>query len=129
LDNVPADGVAFWDFDDPEIPAAPRDTAATAIAISGLLKLSASMAEGARSARYSQYARTVVTELSLKYLTPTTQHDRRSAGILTGGCFSMKPQLRSIDITPTHDCELIFGSYFFMESLMVLTGRHQASTF
>lgn len=30
LDHVPADNVCFWDFDDPTIPDAPRDTSATA---------------------------------------------------------------------------------------------------
>ena len=36
---MPKDRVAFWDFDDPAIPDTERDTAATAVASSGLLKL------------------------------------------------------------------------------------------
>src|SRR3970282_2682608 len=40
LAHVPADRVAYWDFDDPEIPNTERDTAATAIATAALLKLS-----------------------------------------------------------------------------------------
>jgi unsaturated chondroitin disaccharide hydrolase len=39
LDHVPADQVAFWDFDDPAIPTTERDTAATAIALAACLKL------------------------------------------------------------------------------------------
>jgi hypothetical protein len=34
--HVPEDRVAFWDFDDPAIPDTERDTAATAVASSGL---------------------------------------------------------------------------------------------
>ena len=39
LAHVPSDHVAYWDFDDPAIPDAPRDTSATAIAAAALLKL------------------------------------------------------------------------------------------
>ena len=37
--HVPADHVAFWDFNDPAIPNTERDTAATVAASSALLKL------------------------------------------------------------------------------------------
>src|SRR5262245_62134052 len=37
--HVPADRVAFWDFDDPAIPGTERDTAATSIALAALLRL------------------------------------------------------------------------------------------
>jgi unsaturated chondroitin disaccharide hydrolase len=39
--HVPADRIAFWDFDDPAIPNTNRDTSATAIAAASLLRLSA----------------------------------------------------------------------------------------
>jgi unsaturated chondroitin disaccharide hydrolase len=41
LGYVPADGVCFWDFDDPAIRDALRDTSAAAIAAASLPKLAA----------------------------------------------------------------------------------------
>jgi unsaturated chondroitin disaccharide hydrolase len=40
--------------------------------------------------------------------------------MLTGGCFTRKSVARDIDTA--HDAELIFGSYFLFESLVILTG-------
>jgi hypothetical protein len=39
LDHLPPDDVPYWDFGDPRIPGAPRDSSAAAIAASGLLEL------------------------------------------------------------------------------------------
>lgn len=39
LQHVPLDMVSFWDFDDPDIPDAVRDTSATAIAAVAMVKL------------------------------------------------------------------------------------------
>jgi len=38
--NLPEDGVPYWDFNDPEIPGAPRDVSAAAIITSALYELS-----------------------------------------------------------------------------------------
>lgn len=51
IDHLPPDHIPYWDFDDPAIPNAPRDTSAAAIAASGLLELSLLDPDGARSAR------------------------------------------------------------------------------
>lgn len=37
--NLPEDGVPYWDFNDPDIPNAPRDASAGALVTSGLLEL------------------------------------------------------------------------------------------
>jgi hypothetical protein len=55
MSHVPADRVAFWDFDDPAIPTTERDTGATAIAAAALLKL-AQMGPEDRRARYRDFA-------------------------------------------------------------------------
>lgn len=55
MSHVPADSVAFWDFDDPAIPTTERDTAATAIAAAALLKLALVGPED-RRARYRDFA-------------------------------------------------------------------------
>ena len=38
-DALKTDGVPYWDFNDPEIPNAPRDASAAAIICSGLYEL------------------------------------------------------------------------------------------
>ena len=56
LAHAPADRVAFWDFDDPAIPNAERDTAATSIALAALLKLARVAPSEAERARYREAA-------------------------------------------------------------------------
>lgn len=38
--NLPDDKIPYWDFDAPDIPAAPRDASAAAVMASGLIELS-----------------------------------------------------------------------------------------
>lgn len=45
LARLGGDAVPFWDFDAPDIPAAPRDASAAAVAASGLLELSVASGE------------------------------------------------------------------------------------
>jgi unsaturated chondroitin disaccharide hydrolase len=40
LENLPEDNVFYWDFNDPDIPDAPRDASAAAITASALYELS-----------------------------------------------------------------------------------------
>lgn len=119
IDHVPTDLVAYWDFDDPSIPSASRDTAATAIAAAACLRLASALGP-TRGAKYRDFTERTVTQLVSAYLTPTGSGDQRPPGILTGGCFTRKAVARDIDAA--QDAELIFGSYFLFESLMILTG-------
>jgi unsaturated chondroitin disaccharide hydrolase len=104
LSHAPPDHVAFWDFDDPEIPHTNRDTSATAIVAASLLKLAALAPEGGR---YQKAAEKLIVALVDGYLTP--------GGILTGGCYNKR-----LGVAP--DNELIWGSYYLFEALWVLTG-------
>lgn len=119
LANVPQDRVAFWDFDDPAIPNAERDTAGTAIACAALLKLGKLAPEGVR-ARYRDAAERTARALVAEYLTPTEAGDARPRGMLIGGCFNKRPDSRPHDVTL--NAELIFGSYFLFECLLALAG-------
>lgn len=118
LANLPADHVAYWDFDDPAIPAAPRDTAATAIVTAGLLKLGALVPEPERR-RYRLAAERQLAALASTYLTAEGD-DARPRGMLVGACFNKRPDTRPSDAA--WDVEVIFGSYFFFEALQVLNG-------
>lgn len=121
LANVPEDGVAFWDFDDPTIPNTARDTAATAIAAAALLKLSAVETDPGRARRYEAGALRAVESLVSLHVTPVNEHDARPVGMLVDGCFTKRPDARAQDAVT--NAELIFGDYFLLECLAVLSGR------
>jgi unsaturated chondroitin disaccharide hydrolase len=124
--HVPADRVAYWDFDDPSIPDTSRDTAATATAAAAMLRLSAALRnhESQKARDYQREAASTVESLISGFLTPCRPDDNRPVGMLTGGCFTRRNTVRSLDAAI--DVELIFGSYFLFESLAVLTGTIEA---
>lgn len=115
ISHVPADGVTYWDFSDPGIPNVPRDTSATAIALAALLKLSALTTAEDRG-RYRRAAEETAKTLVRKFLTPVSERDERPTGMLTQGCFNGRTGQATKN-------ELIWGSYFLFEALLVLTGR------
>lgn len=123
ISHAPADHVAYWDFDDPAIPDTARDTAATAMFAAAALRLSAAL--GDQGGAYRAAAERTVQALVDDHLTPTADDDDRPVGMLTGGCFTRKPEARSQDRTPD-DVELIFGTYFAFESIAILTGALEA---
>jgi unsaturated chondroitin disaccharide hydrolase len=112
LTHVPADHVAFWDFDDPAIPNTNRDTSATAIAAASLLKLAALSPAPAKREIYRDAAEATVRALAVGYLS--------SDGILREGCFN-----RRLNLATQH--ELIWGDYYLYEVLHVLAGLLEAS--
>jgi unsaturated chondroitin disaccharide hydrolase len=121
LAHVPADRVAFWDFDDPAIPNTERDTAATAIATAALLRLGRLAPSGAERAQWHEAAESTAQALVEGYLTPTHPHDHRGPGMLTEACFNKRRDARPQD--RANRCEFIVGSYYLFESLLVLDGR------
>jgi unsaturated chondroitin disaccharide hydrolase len=107
LSHVPADRVAYWDFDAPVGPDTSRDTSATAIVAASLLKLAALSGDRPRRLRYQTAGEATVRALVEGYL------DAR--GILSHGCYSKR-----IGLATAH--ELIWGSYYLFEALAVLSG-------
>ena len=110
---MPKDRVAFWDFDDPAIPDTERDTAATAVASSGLLKLAEAAKDKTARAKYRAAAEATITALVTHYLTPTSPADKRAPGILTESCFNKRPDARPHDAA--NRCEFIFADYYLLE--------------
>ncbi|HEV8617594.1 MAG TPA: glycosyl hydrolase [Methylomirabilota bacterium] len=121
LEHAPPDRVAYWDFDDPDIPNTERDTAATAIATAALLKLSRVAPSESGRARYREAAEATARALVDRYLTPTHPGDRRVPGMLTEACFNKRTDARPQD--RANRCEFIVGSYYLFESLLGLAGR------
>lgn len=105
LAHAPADRIAFWDFDDPAIPNTNRDTSATAIVAAALLKLGTLAPDGGC---YASAGAATVRALVERHL------DER--GILSHGCYNKRLSLAT-------EHELIWGSYYLMEALAVLTGQ------
>lgn len=109
--HVPDDLVAFWDFDDPTIPATFKDTSSTAIAAASLLKLAALVPDGAR---YRELARRTVDALATSYIKPVPGLPPE-VGILTSGCYN-----KLIGLATGH--ELVWGDYYLTEALAILEG-------
>jgi unsaturated chondroitin disaccharide hydrolase len=107
LKHVPADRVAFWDFDDPAIPNTNRDTSATAIAAASLLKLAALTRSPERQRVYREGAEATVRALIDGYL--------GAEGGLWEGCYNKRIGLATKN-------ELIWGTYYLFEALHVLAG-------
>lgn len=115
MENVPDDLVAYWDFDAPRTPETKRDTAGTAIASSAMFRLAVAHPDRTRALAYQRLARETTLTLCRDYLTPTSETDQRQVGILTQGCFDHTRDVAT-------DNELIWGDYFLLESLGVLSG-------
>jgi unsaturated chondroitin disaccharide hydrolase len=102
--RMPADGVPFNDYDDPRIPAAPRDSSAGAILASACLGLAS--LDGGGGAR--ETAARTLEGLIDRYLGPS--------GGLLHGCYN--PYTGE---APDH--ELIWGDYFLLEALARWQGK------
>lgn len=112
LGRMPEDGVPFYDYDDPRVPDAPRDTSAAAILASACLGL----ARTGRDGRFREAAGRILEGLVRGYLTPLGPDDPRPPGMLLHGCYNLHT-----GEAPDH--ELIWGDYFLLESLLRWQGR------
>lgn len=100
--NLPSDFVPYWDFDDPKIPNASKDSSAAAIACSGLITLS----RISRKKRFGVVADRILSSLSTNYVAGES-----SDAMLEHGCFHMPKKIGV-------DAGLIWGDYYFMEALV-----------
>ena len=107
--GLPNDFVPYWDFRAPDIPDAPRDSAAAAVAASGLIDLALLDPDSQNRARYESAARTTLTSLaSARYLSTGSN----PAILLHGTQFYWAPV--------TRDCGQSYGDYFFLEAMLRL---------
>jgi len=114
LRNMPADGVPWWDFNDPRIPNTFRDTSAAAVVASGLLRLAKLVTDPTTAARYRAGAETILTSLASTYLRPSGSPTR---GLLSEGALDIPTFPDSGNVS------LIFGDYYFLEAVNQYTAR------
>jgi unsaturated chondroitin disaccharide hydrolase len=113
IEHVPGDSVSYWDFDVPPAPGVERDTSGAAIAAAALLKLAEVTPDPDAARRYRSAAEATVSALVSKHLT--------AHGILANGCYNRRIGLATAN-------ELIWGTYYLFESLLVLNGVVAASS-
>jgi unsaturated chondroitin disaccharide hydrolase len=117
LKDLPEDLIPYWDFNDPQIPNAPRDASAACVVASALIELSTMVADQAKAKEYFDKAEKMLTALSSeKY----QSRNVNTAFLLhsTGH----KPNGGEIDAS------IIYADYYYIEALLRLKrlkeGKH-----
>jgi len=109
LSRLPEDGVVFYDFDDPDLPSAPKDTSAQAIAAAGLFAL-AEVSAGTDRGTYYDWGVKLLGPLFTRYL--VVQNGAiRSRGLLREACH-FKSRDQGVG------SEIVYGDYYILEALM-----------
>ncbi len=108
--RVPADCVPYWDFDAPDIPLAPTDTSAAAIAADGLLRLSRLDPSPQRDARYALEASHILASLAAHFI---AQHGQAT---LTGSTSTLGVDPPNIGTA--------YGDYYFLDALENWQAHH-----
>ncbi len=123
VDNLPADFVPFYDFNDPNIPNTIRDSSAASVAASGLLELSTLVSDPNYQQKYFQAAKDILTSLCTRhsdsgYLAKDAVGDPLSLSILMRGYKNL------IGGPKLYERGTSWGDYYFVEALM----RYKAMT-
>ena len=105
LARLPADRVPYWDFEAPDIPRAPRDASAAAIAAAGLVELGRLTAEE-RGAGYRRAAQSILASLVSGYLTLGTPNQAVLAHSV--GFFRQDSEV---------DVGLVYADYYLLEAI------------
>ncbi|WP_307876434.1 glycoside hydrolase family 88 protein [Parapedobacter lycopersici] len=115
--NMPEDGVPYWDFDAPDLPAdssyagqykTMRDASSAAILASALLELS-TYTGGEEQAGYLRKAENILRSLS------TAPY---KAALGTNGGFILKHSVGSIPHGSEIDVPLTYADYYYIEALL-----------
>lgn len=116
LDKLPSDLVPYWDFDDPDIPEAPRDASAAGIVASALLELDNYCSDG-HHGLYREKAEQMLASLgSDAYRSPSRKDSFLDHS--TGH----KPAASEIDAS------IIYADYYYLEALSRLKKLQENET-
>ncbi|RYY99742.1 MAG: glucuronyl hydrolase [Chitinophagaceae bacterium] len=111
--RLPADGIPYWDFDAPDIPAAPRDASAGAIMASALLEL-AGYVDANEAGHFRSRAEKILLTLS--------GAEYRAAPGANGG-FLLKHSVGHLPAKSEVDVAISYADYYYIEALL----RYRAS--
>lgn len=122
IERLPADGVPFWDFNDPRIATspqdrpeqpsqtvAPRDASAAAVVASALVELSTLLDDADRAEHYLATARRMLTSLAADHY----QAAPASSAFLLHSTGN-HPKQSEVDIP------IIYADYYYIEALLRL---------
>ncbi len=105
MENLPEDGVSYWDYNDPDIPETNRDASAAAITASALFELSL-LAENGQ--KYLDTAHKIVESL-------TSEKYRATGG--TNGGFILKHSVGHKPANSEVDVAINYADYYYLEAL------------
>jgi hypothetical protein len=103
--NLPKDGVPYWDFDAPNIPAEPRDASAAAVIASALYELSLYSKNGQV---YRAAADKMIASLTNYYRAPAGE----AKGFILLHSTGSKPSNSEVDVP------LNYADYYYLEALL-----------
>jgi hypothetical protein len=109
--NLPKDKVPYWDFDDPNIPDAPKDASAAAITAAALYELAKYSNE--KHDHYIGHADKIVNSLIHNY----TAKPLTNKGFLLLHGTGNKPANQEVDVP------LNYADYYLMEAIVRKTKR------
>ncbi|MGN0853584.1 MAG: glucuronyl hydrolase [Kiritimatiellia bacterium] len=116
--NLPADGVAYWDFKAPQIPNEERDASAAAIVASALLEL-CRFAPAEKAAAYRAFGVKILSSLaSDAYLAKAGEN----GNFLLMHCVGNKPGWYGNPESGEVDVPLNYADYYFLEALLRFEG-------
>jgi len=102
---LPEDGIPFWDFDDPDIPQAPKDVSAATIMASACLELR----EFTQNDAFLSYANKVLDSVEKEeYLLK----DEVEAP------FILKRSTGNYNKNSEIDCPIVYADYYLLETLL-----------
>ena len=111
--NFPADKIAYWDFNAPDIPNALRDASAAAIMASAFIELSGYVNKKLAK-KYFTTATMILKNLS-------TEKYKAAAG--ANGGFIVQHGVGHMPNKTEIDVPLTYGDYYFVEAMIRYTNR------
>ncbi|MEH3112371.1 glycoside hydrolase family 88 protein [Pedobacter terrae] len=102
---TPADGIPYWDYDDPKIPEASRDASAAAITASALYELAK---YSTNSKKYKAAANKILNALKTKYVSKIGSN----YGFILEHSTGHRPAKSEIDVP------INYADYYYLEALL-----------
>lgn len=116
LERLPADHVAYWDFNAPVDANTPRDSSASAIVACGIIELLSHLDENDSAREYLQ--KRLQDSMSGLVNHYSTMNDSDLEGFLKHGSYHVRGNSSPDDF-------VIWGDYYYLEALMRLEKGHK----